>query len=693
MKNRNDRLREKILNSDNQCCFIDRELILRKYENEILALPVKDQYLAAFIHVTEGLTTPVEEEDIFAGRFAMAPWPYPGTPRSRVSTSILRTAGHITWNWEQLLNRGLLSFAEEIDATANANPNKYSCFFADSTHAFLDAVKGLALRWSEACFKKSDETENPIYRDTLRKAGEALKHVPLEGAYDFFSALQSFWFWQMVTSGICGSRDYTPGRMDQYLLKFYREDLKKGILTREEAKGLLTHVFLKLNELCGTATDDYNAQPTPCYASKQYVTLGGIDSNGESQFNELTELIVEASADCALTQPTLNFRVSTDMPQAAWDLVGKAALLPSIPNFFNETIIKNTLRRSGIREEDIHGFDITACNRVNLPGKLYNMMERIDRFTNPVQWFLDTLHAAPDAGSIDEILKNFYDTACKEITTVAAANYYTDLLYFSPDSITVDECRKKGMNIRNNATPDYNWLHLMFSGIATMGDSLNAIEELVYRSGRFTLAEYLAIVDSDFKDHEELRQEICSSIPHFGNGNEKDDKWAVRLAETLLNAADDIAKSLDMMIMCSFYSLNQHFTYGNILGATPDGRHAGEPISENMSPVYGRDLAGPTGVLRSVASLPLHRTICGGLNFKFGTVPSPEQNTALIKSFFAMGGLHIGLSFVDRQTLEDADKHPEDHRTLMVRKYGFSEYFTALSPQFRREIIDRTEFR
>ncbi len=691
MKSRNDLLREKILAGNKQFCFIDRELILLKYREEIEALPEKDRFLAAFVHVADEITTPVAAEDILAGRFAEAMWPCPDTPMAATS-GILRTEGHITWNWERILQKGLYSFADEVDETARKDPNKYACFFARSTRIFFDAVQRLAARWSEACFVRARQTENPLYRETLNRAGEALKHVPMGPAYDFFSAVQSIWFWQMVTSGICGSRDYTPGRMDQYLLPFYRNDLQKGILTKEEAKDLLAHLFLKFNELSGTATDDFDVKPIPCNSSKQYITLGGSDGNGTCEFNELSALIVEASAECALPQPTLNFRLSTDMPQEVWDLAGKAAMLPSIPNFFNEKIIKNTLRQKGIREDDLHNFDITACNRVNLPGKLYNMMRRIDRFTSPVQWFMEALHTHPKAASPDEILAHFYNIARREISSIAGENVYTDALTFTPDAITVDECREKGLNIRNLSTPRYNWLHVMFSGIATIGDSLNTLEELVFRQCRYTLAEYLKITDANFEGMESLRQELFHTIPHFGNGSESGDRLTVRAAETLLDAVESAAEMTGMIIVPSFYSLSQHFVHGAKLGATPDGRLAGEPVSENMSPCYGRDKSGPTALLRSAASLPLCRTICGGLNFKMGTTPEPEQAAALIKGFFAMGGLHIGISMVNRQLLEEADKNPGNYPSLLVRKFGFSEYFAALSPEFRKEIIQRTEY-
>ena len=144
--------------------------------------------------------------------------------------------------------------------------------------------------------------------------------------------------------------------------------------------------------------------------------------------------------------------------------------------------------------------------------------------------------------------------------------------------------------------------------------------------------------------------------------------------------------------MPSFYSLTQHAGFGSVIGATPDGRKAGSTVSENQSPTHGADRSGPTALLASVARLPLRRCICGGLNLKFGCRPTAERFAATIRGFFELGGLHIGFTVASRRTLEEARRHPEEYRTLLVRKTGFSEFFIALSPAEQQELIDRTEY-
>lgn len=179
-------------------------------------------------------------------------------------------------------------------------------------------------------------------------------------------------------------------------------------------------------------------------------------------------------------------------------------------------------------------------------------------------------------------------------------------------------------------------------------------------------------------------------MPKFGNGNEEADGWTRRAAEALLDAAGKAGRETGFRMMSSLYSLEHHNAFGAALGATPDGRRAGEAVSENQSPVHGADRQGPLALLRSVARLPLDRCICGGLNLRLAVRPGPDVLAALAKGFFAMGGQHVGFTFATREKLEEARANPEAHRTLMVRKTGFSEFFVALSPQEQQETIDRT---
>ncbi len=668
-------LRESILNSDNTFCFIEREDILLKYEPETVKMPRHKRFVFEFEKLMEELSADVSADDILAGRMKEGKWSH-----NRYFSKMdggLSPEGHITFDFELILNKGLKGLLEEVESGAEKHPSPNSRFFADCTRRCLEAAAKYAGRYAESARKQGK-----------KELANALETVPFLPAYDFFSAVQSIWFWQFITSTVCGQRDYALGKLDQYLFPFYEADLKSGRITKEYARGLLAVFFLKLNEIAGTATESYQTKPVPCFASIQYITICGDRMNG------LTEIIVEAAALSDMKQPTLNFRISPADPESAWILAGKAAKLTSIPNFFHTDLIRNTLIRGGVTPEDAEEFEFTACNRVNLPGKLYNIMRRIDKFNNSAGWFLQALHEAENPRCIDDILKQFRKTAWLEMSKYAwdVRNIHSDGPRFDLDSLAIEECRKYACDKYSLMNPKYRWQHHMFTGIATIGDSLTALQKLVFRSGRYSYKEFMEIVDSDFAGQEALCREIRTQLPHFGNGDPEADSLTAKAVNTLFDAMEDVGREEDFMMFGSLYSLNHNTWQGRSLGATPDGRHAGEPVSENMSPVYGCDKSGPTAMLRSLAALPQERLVCGGLNVKLSCIPDEAQTSALIRSYFQMGGLHMGITAVTRETLEKARLHPDEYKTLCIRKYGFSEYFVMLDPAYQQSIIDRTEY-
>lgn len=669
------RLRDKILDSSNSFCFIERETILRECAAHTLSLPEKDRYVYEFEQLTGRLSTLCDDENLLAGRMLEGPWRYE-EPFTRIPGGVW-SMGHITFDWPRIIHRGLESFAEEIDSAASRTGTVNTRFFADCTRRCLDAAKAFAHRYA-AALRKAGRNE----------AADALDIVPYKPAYSFFSAVQSVWFWHFIMSCICGTRDFALGRLDEYLLPFYRADIASGRLTRDGALELMTHLFLKTNELAGTCTDDYKSKPVLCHASKQYVTLRG------DRFNELTEIIIEAAKLCGLTQPTLNFRMCQSDPESAWKLAGRGALLPSIPNFFNGDVIHAKLLAGGIEPADADNYDFTGCNRVNIPGKLSNIMSRIDRFNNSALWFTQALHEAGDPKSIDEILDCFSGIIHKELSDYAEKLSYifTDGQVFSLDSLTVDSCIANARDMKQGGADKYRWQHHMFSGIATIGDSLAAIDRIVFKDKRMSYQEFMAVVDSNFKDADALRTEIATTFPKFGNDDKDADQYTVATVNCLLDAMDDVGKSKGFMMFASLYSLNHHHRFGKLVQATPNGRLAGEPLSENMSPTYGADKNGPTALLKSVSRLPMSRLICGGLNLKFGHLLEAEDAGALLRTYFMMGGIHLGFSMVSKAMLEEARKSPMAHRTLLVRKFGFSEYYVSLSPAYQQELIDRTEY-
>jgi formate C-acetyltransferase len=649
------RLRNKILDSDNKACFIEREELLRTHEADVLAQPPEERYRFEFELLMENLSTPIDSDDVFAGRMLEGRWPH----EDGFSRNGLSSPGHITLAVERVLKIGLQGIAEETARHAVRIGTIEAMYFSRQTTGCVEAIRRYCLRYADAAEAMGK-----------KEMARALRQVPYGPAYDMFSALQSVWMLQFICSTICAARDFAPGRLDVCLAPYCSGD-------HEKTTELFAFFMMKFNEITGTCTDNYLRKPVPCVASKQYITLG-------PEYNYVDELLVEAAAEVRLPQPILNFRVGTD-----YGLAAKAAhrLGPQC-NFFNDKMITNKLLNSGIRPDDAVNYSFTACNRVDLPGRLYNIMARIDSFTDSCGWFY---RAMTEAADVADVLPKLRDVAHAEIVNMmnARKSPYSKGLCYHFESLFIDSCVQSCLDIWRKGAENYRWLHLMFMGIGTMADSLMALEIL---SKRYKYGEIKEILKDDFNGHEELRQEIIRDFPKYGNGDESVDSKAATIGNLLIDAFEEAAREEGYLAMPSFYSLTLHRDYGLRIGATPNGRKAGTPISENQSPTYGADHHSPTALLQSVAALPLNRCICGGLNLKFGFKPSAETLEAMMKSYFAMGGQHLGFTMVSRETLEKARQHPEEYKTLLVRKTGFSEYFIALSPAEQQDMIDRTEY-
>ena len=258
-----------------------------------------------------------------------------------------------------------------------------------------------------------------------------------------------------------------------------------------------------------------------------------------------------------------------------------------------------------------------------------------------------------------------------------------------PGRLLLGDGEKRCRPICDNGS-EYNVLNLFCPGIATVGDSLMVLDKLVFRGGQYRYREFMQILASDWQDREVLRQQILQ-LTRFGNDSPADD-YTVLAANLYLEAVKQLRLQPNVWAVPGFYSLERDNTWADQVGATPDGRKAGTPFSENQSPTYGADKRGITALLQSVAKLPLDQTVTGGMNLTFYQNQSWDIYRDLITGFFRLGGLHVGITVADRDTLLDAMAHPEKHPTLTVRLYGFSEYFVSLPSWQQQAILDRTGY-
>ena len=707
-----DRLRERVFAGDNRACFIERESILRGIAAEAGSLSVGDRYVFALERLLAGISTPIEPDDVFLGRMVEAPMddalrsvqPPDGWGLGGAS------CGHLTLDWDTLLHKGLGAVAVEARDRAEAAGTPDAKSFADRCARSVAAITAFARRYAAAAESSASPLCEPEKSSRVLNAATVLRRVPGHPADNLLSALQSVWIVHFVTSCVIGARDFGLGRMDQYLLPYYRMDLASGALTRNQAVELLAHFLMKCNEITGTATWNHQSKPTPSQASKQYVILGGRGASGAESFNDLSLAFLEAAERVAMPEPVITIRLEGNSSAAVLGAAGRAAArLGAQVHFYNDAVIVPELIRRGVTPADAQEYAAVGCCRVDLPGKMDSGLMLTYHYHNCVRWLLaaldggrDPVHGAvlaeavkpvSEIASSEELLAQFRKVADACLGNAVAealarqAAQSPDQFHF--ESLLLDGCVDHCRDCHAGGARYVPQGHFL-GGIGTLANSLAAIDMAVFREKRTSLGEFMELCRKNFDGADELRRHILRDTPKFGNGNPHADAFAFAAATALADAADAIRLPERHLLLSGFYSLDSHHQWGRDLPATPDGRLAGESVSENQSPVYGTDSAGVTALLRSAAALPLRRTVTGGLNVKFAGVVPEAKLSALVATYFGLGGLHVGFTFVDCATLLDAKAHPERHRSLCVRLYGFSEYFVALSDDEKAELISRT---
>lgn len=660
-------LRETVFEADDKACFIERERILNRLAQELADYTDFDKDAVVFSKLLSEVSTPLHDCDYFAGRVVEA-LPDEGM---EAPTYMLSSTGHMNPDYARLLKQGFGGILADIQASAAQKEDEEARVFAHNAAIVVNAVKEYAQRYAEAAEQKG-----------FSRMAAALKRVPYEPAYDYFSALQSIWLVHMIASCYVGSRDYGFGRFDEYMLPYYQAALANG-QTEEELTELLVGFMIKTNEICGRCTHNHKIKPILSQSSKQYINIGGETPN------EFSYVVLNAAMRLNMAQPTITVLLKPEADARFTDRVFEAlSVLTDKMNIYNYEPIFEHLIHDGISADVARDYTFSACCSFDLNYHTF----RQEYFVPTPQLFTEVLHKR-DYHSMEELIEEFRLAVTADVQK--AANIHQKGISLSRASklfvfdglLLTDSARECRFPCDGRDT--YGVINLFFSGVATLGDSLMVLDKLVFQEKRFTYAEFAAILKNNFEGQEQLRQEILG-YTKFGNDTDAD-AYTVRIAEAMLDAADAVKLKESYHFAVGFYSLNRDITWKSEVEATPDGRKAGDPFSENQSPTYGADKNGVTALLKSLSKLPFDRTVSGGLNLTFLGKLSPKILKSLVVSYFQMGGFHVGISVVDREALKDAMVHPEKYKSLTVRLYGFSEYFISLPEWQQLAILDRTE--
>lgn len=647
--------------------------------------------------------------------------------------NITSGTGHLAVDYETVIKKGLKFIREqieqklkEIDETEYENVPKR--LFYTASLIVIDACVEFAKRFSILASEMAVKENNEQRKKELLKISEICAKVPENPADTFYEALQSIWFIQLILQIESNGHSISLGRLDQYLYNNFKRDIDTGTIDYDGVLELLQCLWIKLfsiNKLRPWSHTRFSPG-SPLY---QNVTIAGQTRDGKDATNDLTRLILRSVGIIRLTQPLLTPRLHKNTPEYFLkEIIDVINLGFGMPALINDEAIVDGMINIGISKEEALDYTIVGCIEPALQGRwgyrptgmsFVNLMKILNltlnsgkMISNDEQVYQNERNSLMNFENFDDLMSELekqikYFTKCQVVLDSVAdftlENNVPDVLA----SCLVKDCIEKGKNLFEGGAK-YDWISGMLVGNANIANALAAIKYLIFENNLVKKKQLMNALKNNFGDKEGdfVRSLIVNKPPKYGNDDDYVDLLLKRVFEIHI---EEIFKHKNIRcgrgpISCGYYagtsSLTANVAMGSQTEATPDGRKAGEPLAEGVSPMHGTDITGPTAVLKTVAKLPT-KYILGGvlLNQKFN--PSYLSNQfginkfgSLIKTFFNdLKGFHIQYNIVSAERLRDAQKHPEKYKDLIVRVAGYSALFIQVSPEIQEDIIARTEFK
>jgi formate C-acetyltransferase len=578
-----------------------------------------------------------------------------------------------------------------------------------------EALITYARRHARLAREMAEKEKDPQRKKELEKIAATCEWVPAHAPRDFWEALQYYWFVHVgVTTEYNTWDSFNPGRLDQHLYSFYRKGLEEGTLTREQAKELLEAFWVKFNNQPAPPKVGVTAEESGTYTDFALINVGGLTPDGRDAVNELSFLILEVIEEMRLLQPSSMVQVSAKNPDSlllrALKIVRTGFGQPSI---FNTDAIVQELVRQGKTVEDARRGGASGCVEAGAFGTEAYILTG---YFNIPKVFEITLNNGVDPRTgkkigletgdprnfrtFEELLQAFEKQMRYFIDIKIRGNNVIEKLFatYLPApflSLFIDDCVAKGKDYHNGGAR-YNTRYIQGVGLGSITDILAAVKYNIYDQKLVTWEEMLEALQKNFVGYEKLRDRLINKTPKFGNDDDYADELAKKVFDMYFNLIDGRPTVCGGTYRINLLPTTVHVYFGKVTGATPDGRLAGEPLSEGISPVQGMDRKGPTAVIKSEGKLDHIKTGGTLLNQKFTPQLLAEEEGLvklkdLIRTYFKFMGHHIQFNVVTAETLREAQKHPEKYRDLIVRVAGYSDYFVDCAKELQDEIIRRTE--
>ena len=607
--------------------------------------------------------------------------------------------GHIIIDYPRLLNNGLGALVAQMRAHCAQDPQN---IFYQAVLLLLEASQRHILRYALLADQMAANCPDAARRQELLTIAEISRHNAQHKPQTFWQACQLFWYMNIILQYESNASSLSIGRFDQYMLPFYQASLTQG----EDAaflKELLESLWVKCNDvvlLRSTSSARYFAGFPTGYTA----LLGGLTENGRSAVNVLSFLCLDAYQSVQLPQPNLGVRVN--------ELIDRPFLLKTaetirlgtgIPQIFNDEVVVPAFLNRGVSLEDARDYAVVGCVELSIPGKTYGLHD-IAMFNLLKVMEIAMQENEGNAGlTYEELLDDIRHKINHYIALMVEGSNICDIGHrdWAPVPLLssfISDCLDNGKEITDGGAR-YNFSGVQGIGIANLSDSLHALKGMVFEQQRLSFDELLALLKANFAtpEGEKIRARLINRFDKYGNDIDEVDNISAELLRHYCKEVEKYRNPRGGQFTPGSYTVSAHVPLGAVVGATPDGRLAGEQLADGgLSPLLGQDMQGPTAVLKSVSKLDNYLLSNGTLlNVKF-TPATLEGDAGLqkladfLRAFTQLKLQHVQFNVVNGDTLREAQLRPQDFAGLVVRVAGYSAFFVELSKEIQDDIIRRT---
>ena len=624
--------------------------------------------------------------------------------------------GHICPNCKEWLELGPEGIKQKA-LKKMKDPSKETKDFYESVIIVMEGTQEFMIRYHDLMKQKADTVSDEVLNANMYNVAENCKNLATRPAESFHEAVQAIWFLFVILHMESNASSFSPGRMDEFLYPYYKRDVDNGVINNEKGLEIIECLWLKFNQIV-YLRNSHSAKFFAGFPIGFNIAIGGKDEKGDDYYNELSFLFLKAQEHLGLPQPNLSVRLhkktSEELLKESIKVVARGS---GMPQFFNDEAVIPSIIELGISEKDARDYAIVGCVEITTQGNnlgwsdaaMFNLNKVLELTLNNGNCLITKDSLAPNLGNIttyetyEDLEKAFanhidYFTHKMILACEKVEKAHIDVLPSPFLSSVIDDCIEKGIDVTAGGAI-YNLSGIQMIQIANLADSLAAIKLLVYDEKRIGKEDLLKALQNNFEGYEIMRAMLLNRAPKYGNDIEWVDEIGAKWARYFNGKLSHYTNYRGGKYHTGMYTVSAHVPMGENVGASTDGRYAKQPLADGgMSPVYGRDSAGPTAVLKSVSRLDNILTTNGGLlNMKFlpeffNAESGIDKFSKFLRTFVDLEIPHIQFNVLRREDLLGAQKNPEDYRSLTVRVAGYTAYFTELAGELQNEIIARTSY-